>query len=83
MAQKKKGYLQNLKVYMANPIISKKADPFIIIFYSFFGAFIGMAFPEQTPLWKVLLTLLPIILVSLVLLSLIGARWRKKSGLEE
>lgn len=83
MEQTKRGFYQKLKVYLATPIISKKVDPFIVIFYSFLGAFIGMAFPEQTPLWKVLFTVLPITLISIALLSLIGARWRKKNSVEE
>lgn len=82
MAQKKKRIWQPLKAVLSKPIISKKIDPYIVIFYSLFGAFFGIAFPDEIPLWKMLLTLLPILLISLAVLSLIGVKWRKKNGLK-
>lgn len=72
---------QHIKRLFAGPIFSKKIDPFIVVALSIFGAFIGASTPF--PIWKTLLIGVPLVLLLIAILTVLGAKWRKKKGIEE
>jgi len=74
---------QKIKKILTGPIFSKKIDPFIIVLFAFSGAFIGTSFGQKVPLWQTLFITIPIILVLILILKIIGTKWRKKKVIDE
>lgn len=74
-------HFQNIKRLFTGPIFSKKIDPFIVVAFSISGAFIGASTPFS--LWKIFLIGVPLVLLLIAILSVLGAKWRKKKGIEE
>lgn len=73
---------QKTKKFLTGPIFSKKIDPFIIILFAFSGALTGTTL-SGVPLWQTLLIIIPIIVVLILILKIIGTKWRKKKGIYE
>lgn len=72
---------QHIKRLVNRPIFSKKIDPFIVVALSIFGAFIGASTPFS--IWKTLLIGVPLVMILIAILSILGAKWRKKKGIKE